>query len=267
MNLVQYLAVPGDGRLPDPAHWATATGLVLVCLFLARVAYKDLKRPDRVPDDAGPDPRLPLFRETTVGLWVTAVLVTVAWLWAGGGWGALGVRPGGGAGAWIGWGFAGVAVTALLLQRWALSRSDGMRRDFARKLDEATGYDWLRPTTRREYRWFQVMAVTAGITEEIIFRGFLIGVLAVWLPVWSAALLSVVVFVGGHVYQGLSGMMRILPISLVLTAIYLLTGSLVPGILLHVAVDVLAGELMWRLRHYRDAGEEATPMDGGQAAV
>lgn len=261
MSFIQYLAVQASAEGPGPGHWATWAGLAAVVLFLAWVAWKDLRRPDRVPDDAGPHPRLRLFRETTLSLWTVAFLTTAAWHWAGGSWDALGVRVEGGLGGWIGWSLTVAAVGGLLLQRWALSRSDGMRREFARQLDGATGYDWVRPSTDREYRWFQAMAVTAGVTEEVVFRGFLIGVLALWMPVWVAALLSVAVFVGGHIYQGLSGMKRILPISLVLTAIFLLSGSLLPGVVLHVAVDVLGGEMMWQLRRYRGTFNEAAGAD------
>lgn len=62
---------------------------------------------------------------------------------------------------------------------------------------------------------------------------------------------SVLIFVGAHVYQGLSGMKRILPISVALTTIFLLTGSLIPVIALHTVVDVAGGAMMWRLRAYR----------------
>lgn len=263
MDFIQYLALHARGDLPDPGHWATAAGLAVVAVFLAWVAYKDVRRPDRVPDDAGPDPRVPLFRETTASLWTAAGLTTGAWLTAGGSWHALGFRPGGGLGTWIAWGLTALAVGILLIQRWALTRSHKMRQDFARQLDGATGYDWVRPSSEREYRWFQVMAVTAGVTEEVIFRGFLIGVLALWAPVWAAALLSVAVFVGGHVYQGLSGMTRILPVSLALTAIFLLSGSLAPAVFLHVAVDVLGGDMMWRLRHYRGITDESSAPGSG----
>jgi hypothetical protein len=95
------------------------------------------------------------------------------------------------------------------------------------------------------------MAVTAGITEEVVFRGFLIGTLALWMPAWAAAAASVVLFVGAHVYQGVSGMKRILPISVALTTVFLLTGSLLPVMALHALVDVAGGAMMWRLRGYR----------------
>jgi membrane protease YdiL (CAAX protease family) len=117
-----------------------------------------------------------------------------------------------------------------------------------------------------EYRLFQTMAVTAGITEEVIFRGFLIGVLALWMPLWVAGLAALAVFVGAHVYQGLSGMLRILPVSTVLTILFLASGSLFPGILLHAAVDLAGGAILWEVRDRRSAPGEDRPTPGEERA-
>lgn len=261
MNWFHYRAVLDGGTLPEPGHWAVLAGIGVILAFLVRVAYKDLKRPDRVPDDAGPHPRLKLFRETIASLWITAVAVTAAWVLGGGGWTALGFGSTGGVGGWIAWGLTLLGCALLGVQLRTVAVSEEARRTYAEQLDTFTGYDWIRPSTTREYTAFQVMAVTAGVTEEVIFRGFLIGALSLWLPVWAAAVLAIAVFVGGHIYQGASGMMRILPISGLLTLIFLLGGSLLPGIVLHAVVDVVGGAVMWRLRGYR--GTTGGPGAGG----
>lgn len=251
MELFTYLAEFGTHPRPGAGHVGLYAGLAVIAAFLVRSAYKDLTRPDSVPADAGPDPRLPLFRETVVSLWLVALACLAGWLAAGGSLAALGFRLPAGTGGWVGNGIALLAGAALLAQAVTVSRSEEVRQQFAAQLDEAEGYDWIRPGSAPEYRWFQVMAVTAGITEEVVFRGFLIGTLALWMPAWAAATASVLIFVGAHVYQGVSGMKRILPISLALTAIFLLTGSLLPVIVLHALVDVAGGAMMWRLRGYR----------------
>lgn len=229
-------------------------------LFLVRAAWKDLRRPDRVPDDAGPDPRVPVFRDTIASLWGLCVVTTVAWLLAGGGWATLGFVTGSGFGGAMAWTVALLAVAVLIVQWRSVQRSPEVRDSYAAQVDGATGYDWIRPTTAREYRHFMVMAVTAGITEEVIFRGFLIGVLAAWLPLWVAGMVALLVFLGGHVYQGLSGMVRILPVSAVLTILFLISGSVLPGILMHGAVDLVGGAILWILRDRRQPSETPQPI-------
>ena len=244
------------GTLPDPTHWAVPVGLAALGLFLARSAWKDVRRPDRVPDDAGPDPRAPLFRDTIVSLWLACGITAACWFLAGGEAAALGFTPGSGwgaAGSWV----VAILASAFLVHQWRVAkRSPEARDQYAAQADGAKGFDWVRPTTSREYGLFRTMAVTAGITEEVIFRGFLIGVLALWMPLWVAGGLALVVFVGAHVYQGLSGMMRILPVSVVLTVLFLASGSVLPGIVLHSVVDLVGGAILWILRDRRRSTSE-----------
>jgi len=246
--------------LPDPTHWAILLGLLTLVVFLARAAWKDLRRPDRVPDEAGPDPRVPLFRETIVSLWFVCVVNAGGWHLAGGGWGSLGFVTGSGFGGAMAWTVALLAVAVLTVQWRSVQRSPEARASYAAQVDGATGYDWIRPTTRREYRHFTVMAVTAGVTEEVIFRGFLIGVLAAWLPLWIAGLVALLIFLGAHVYQGVTGMVRILPVSSVLTILFLVSGSVLPGIVMHVAVDLAGGAILWILRDHRSPSAPPQPI-------
>ncbi|MEJ2538523.1 MAG: CPBP family intramembrane metalloprotease [Gemmatimonadota bacterium] len=244
-------ALVGVGAMPDPGHWGLNLGLAALCAFLVRSAWKDLRRPERVPEDAGPDPRARLFRDTIVSLWAAALLTVFGWLQAGGDLRSLGFVLLPGWGSWAAWAVA-VLGSAFLVQQWRMvGRSESARDRYAIQVDQATGFDWVRPTTAREYRLFKAMALTAGITEEVVFRGFLIGALSLWIHPWLAAGLALVIFVGAHVYQGITGMVRILPVSVVLTVLFMVSGSVLPGILLHATVDLAAGAIMWALRDRR----------------
>ncbi|WP_329084168.1 CPBP family intramembrane glutamic endopeptidase [Streptosporangium sp. NBC_01469] len=98
----------------------------------------------------------------------------------------------------------------------------------------------LLPRTKAE-RWYAAgLAVTAGITEEIVYRGLLIavGMGALGLSENAAAFAALAVFVVGHLYQGRRGMITVALIGLTLTALYLKTGSLLIPILLHALIDL-----------------------------
>lgn len=100
----------------------------------------------------------------------------------------------------------------------------------------------LLPRTSRG-RWFAAgFAFTAGITEEVIYRGLLIGAGTdvYHLPVALAVLVSAAIFVAAHAYQGRTAMLGIVLLTSLLTTIYLLSGSLLLVIVLHVCVDVVA---------------------------
>ena len=100
----------------------------------------------------------------------------------------------------------------------------------------------ILPRDGVERAGFLPVAITAGICEEILYRGWLPLVLAAWtgsLAIGFAG--AAVVFGLGHAYQGRSGVILTGTLGLFLGAVTWWTGSLVPGQLLHVAVDLVNG--------------------------
>ncbi|TDC65299.1 CPBP family intramembrane metalloprotease [Actinomadura sp. GC306] len=100
----------------------------------------------------------------------------------------------------------------------------------------------MHPRTPTERAWMLGMAVTAGICEEVVYRGFLIavGVGVLGLDVKVAAGLALALFVLGHAYQGWRGMFPVAAAGFGLTYLYLSTGSLLAAVAVHIAIDVLA---------------------------
>ena len=101
------------------------------------------------------------------------------------------------------------------------------------------------PRTRLEKLIFVFVAFTAGITEEIIFRGFLIAALAVVMPnLWLAAIASSVAFGMLHAYQGRVGIGRTALTGFVLAVPFVMTSSIMPGIVAHTMIDLVGGLLL-----------------------
>ncbi|MFE3454416.1 CPBP family intramembrane glutamic endopeptidase [Nonomuraea sp. NPDC059194] len=101
-------------------------------------------------------------------------------------------------------------------------------------------FEALIPRTASE-RWLALgLAISAGVCEEIVYRGVLISgfmsILDVPRPV--AAGLALAVFVLGHLYQGWRGMTMVGLAGFSLTMLYFSTGSLILPIILHILVDV-----------------------------
>jgi len=100
------------------------------------------------------------------------------------------------------------------------------------------------PANKKEFRRFILMAFTAGICEEILFRGFLmtyLQALSYGSPKFQSMVVSAAVFAVLHVYQGRVAAMKIFAFSLVFGALYILTNSILPSIFIHVLVDLLSG--------------------------
>lgn len=104
----------------------------------------------------------------------------------------------------------------------------------------------ILPRTTPELLVFLLVAIMAGIWEELLFRGFLIWFLTPYATVWGAVILSTVVFALGHLYQGWKGIPRSGGIGLLLAIGYVLSGSLWWLMALHALVDLFGGIAAWR---------------------
>jgi membrane protease YdiL (CAAX protease family) len=85
-----------------------------------------------------------------------------------------------------------------------------------------------------------LIAVAAPICEETCFRGLLFGGLRERLPRFAAALISALVFGGLHATTGLSAVPVLVAFGFILALLYEKTGSIVPGILLHMLNNSVA---------------------------
>jgi hypothetical protein len=104
----------------------------------------------------------------------------------------------------------------------------------------------LMPSSRQEKRLYGAVAISAGITEEILYRGFLTYVLLASFPaigVLLSMLIAAFLFGLGHLYQGPSGILRTFILGLILGLIYLATGTLLLCIIIHILID-LAGTML-----------------------
>jgi len=102
----------------------------------------------------------------------------------------------------------------------------------------------LLPRSAPERAAFTGLSITAGVGEELAYRGYAISVLVPLLgPFWAAALSSAV-FGVLHVYQGTLGMVRAAVLGGLLAWGFLASGSLWPPMLAHAALDVIAGVVL-----------------------
>lgn len=103
----------------------------------------------------------------------------------------------------------------------------------------------LVPHTAAELRLFVLLSFTAGICEELLFRGYLVWVLRSWIGLGPAAAASMILFGVAHAYQGLKFGIRAFLAGVVVGSLALVTGSILPGMALHALVDLSSGWLTY----------------------
>jgi membrane protease YdiL (CAAX protease family) len=100
----------------------------------------------------------------------------------------------------------------------------------------------ILPVSLPERAGFLGVALTAGVCEEILYRGFMIFALDRALPsTWLSLAVAALFFGGAHAYQGWRGVLTTALLGGILGALYVLCGSLWPGIGLHAVVDLVNG--------------------------
>ncbi len=117
------------------------------------------------------------------------------------------------------------------------------------KTEEAESIAFL-PVNRQEYLHYIVMAFSAGVTEEILFRAYFIHYMVSVtgtspMGIALAICLPAVVFGIVHLYQGWKAVVKIIAMAVFFGLIYLQLRNLWALIVLHVVVDLVGGSIAW----------------------
>jgi membrane protease YdiL (CAAX protease family) len=192
-----------------------------------------------------PNARVSVYREVLAVEWIITAVIAAAWIRAARPWRLIGlVAPGG-------WRLVlTMALLAALMMLYraqlrAIRRLDPAKR--ARVRTRQASVSALIPHSRVERAWFVPVAITAGLCEEFIYRGFLLWAFRPWLGLWGAALASTISFGFAHAYQGRSGVIRAGTLGAVFVVLAIATGSVVPGIVLHALLDLISGEASYAI--------------------
>ena len=96
----------------------------------------------------------------------------------------------------------------------------------------------LLPRNAEERRWWLLLALNAGVSEELYDRLLLpLLVFPLWSNVVATFLVTSLIFGLGHLYQGWRGVASTALIAVILSFMYLLTTSLLLVMVLHVVID------------------------------
>lgn len=189
-----------------------------------------------------PANRVGLYRQTMWVEWTALTVLACAWFLTGRSFAELGFTKPTGVGFWVGAGLVAL-VSAYLIFVWWQTRSMSPEEKAEHKESLGALRHFL-PHGEREFSSFIRVSITAGIVEEVIYRGFVLWYLLLVMPAWAAVVVSSVVFGLGHSYQGRKGMVRVTLVGAVFAVLYLLTGSIWVPVAGHILLDVLQGGIV-----------------------
>lgn len=195
-----------------------------------------------------PGARNRAYHATIIALWMFTLFVLALWIVRARPWSSLWL---GSAVPWwrlgIGFSAAAIAIVFFVLQGRKVHRALARPKAVARLREQLEFANSLAPETSGERREFWLLSITAGICEEILFRGFLMWLIATWTNLAVAVILSSVLFGCVHIYLGAAYVPKATIIGLMFALLVVASGSLLPAIVIHVAMDLSSGEISFRV--------------------
>ena len=111
-------------------------------------------------------------------------------------------------------------------------------------------YHYL-PKTKKEFGWFIILSISAGICEEIIFRIFLFEFLKENTNLFIAVVLVNIIFAITHIGMGKQNLISSFILGLLFSVIYYFTENIWIAVFLHIAIDINAGVLGYRMNNLK----------------
>jgi uncharacterized protein len=218
----------------------------IFALFLLLVLpFLDLPRMNRLKQSTNSVARLGVFRFTLLSLWSSALAAVACMKY-----GPLHLeQPSINQTNWLFTTWPHRVAIVLTSSYFALFLGPGLLCLFrpAARLKYIRAFrrmDYWLPISNTERWWFAILGLSAGICEELLYRGFLFGFLAggmeggFHLGLTAAWLLSSVAFGTAHLYQGLPGVLSSTAAGLGLALAAILTGGLAVPMVLHALLDL-----------------------------
>lgn len=220
--------------------------LAIIVIGLPLEALLTLKSGRAEMASGKPEVRIKRYTQTITLLWGLSLPIIVLWAASGRSWADLGFQVEMHSMAALGWALAGLVAAFFTYQYAMVARSESSRQQLRDGMAKNSIMANFMPQTDGERRVFNLVGISAGIAEEIIFRGYLIWTFNLFMPLWGAAVAALLVFTILHAYQGANQLPTIFVIGALVTLVFVLSGSIWPAIALHVFVDIINISTVWK---------------------
>lgn len=238
--------------------WMDHALIGIMAIVLPIAGHRGFSRLRRLLEAGRREALMAEYVQTMVHLWALTAAIMGLWIVLGRPLASLGLAVRATPGFW--WTcLLTIGLLGLLgLQLRLVCRKPAFR-EKARKQIEDSGLSALIPLSPAERRAFIGLSLSAGICEELAYRGFLMAYLSAYVPVFGAIAGSALLFGIGHAYQGPGGMLKTGLFGAALAGLYASSGSLLAVVVLHAANDAVSGVAARLALHSGEPSEDPCP--------
>jgi len=157
----------------------------------------------------------------------------------------LGFRPPEEKEYFVPWWLTGVFIVLYLMDIIVSVRNKDELEKTKEQMQDKTPF---MPSAWKDMPAYIIMCIAAGVSEEIVYRGFMVNFFKYWMKDFSAVgtwavIAPAALFSFAHYYQGMKAVFKILVLSLLFGMIFWHSGSLYVVMALHFFVDFISGVL------------------------
>ena len=140
----------------------------------------------------------------------------------------------------FGWIILLAMLIGVVLSIFLLRRNPNAMAAMRRSLESSS---ILMPATPTERKWFAVTAITAGICEELLYRGFLMSFIPTIFPMFARqfviiSIISGIIYGLSRAYLGMKGILQTALTGFSFAIVYFLSGSLLPAMVVHIVAEL-----------------------------
>ena len=222
--------------------WIDHLFVALVLVAAPIDGARERRRLQRELDTGNVNARLEAYARVMVWQWSGAAVLILFWVLSRRSLRMLGIQAPDGMGFIV----ASIVVIAIMVFLANQVRTAKESAEFATRVRRAAAsLSFVTPSTPAELSRFMGLGLTAGVVEELIFRGYLVWYFASFAPLWAAIVFTAIAFGIGHLYQGVAGVLKTTAVGLFFGILYWLSGSIWVPMFLHAATDMLQGRLIY----------------------
>ena len=193
--------------------------------------------------------KISVYLSNSISLWIGAIIIVVLWLVQGRTFEQIGLSLNKISAGMLSVGLISFFILAYLSDLLIKFKIQSEREKLIDKWQKDIPF---LPSKKIELKYFYLLALSAGVCEEIIFRGFLINYFVGLFGnetsgLILAVLLPGLIFALSHIYQGWNAVFKIILMAVIFGALFILMKSLWPLIILHTLVDVFSGMAAYSL--------------------
>jgi len=215
--------------------------LLLLAVVFPLLGVRDYRLLLRQTREGVADARVKFYKGVLKFHWPLTIGLVAWWLLLGNGLESMGLIPIADGRQWVAIGVGIFIILAQVIYLATVSRNADKLTAIKEQMGELSN---LAPQTRTERRLFDMVSITAGVCEEILYRGLLLATLVSLVGTWPAVAITSLIFGLGHAYQGISGIAKTGLVGLGLALLTVSSGSLFIAIVLHAVIDLTSGRIM-----------------------